>query len=697
MFLSFFSKYGKLLLDILIIGAIIFVVVLLNPWNLFGGGIKLQNTANNVTAIKEIGQLITAEYYGEAIATYDQSVLKLIEEEDISDQANDIFRDMKQYVLNTHLEGLKDKEIIGEVQEEKKKGFFSFHWLPWVSKPKKEFKEKLEQISEADSLFYYKPLSPEILGFYFDKRVPKSTDKNTYRNLLWSLFQEVKAKSQELSESAFNAYMLNDLPIKEGKVFSEFHYNIKKKDKDIKKELKTDLAIIGRGWVKAGIDFGELNDQNFVYDEDHQIVHIYGVYPKIISKDINPWFIPEKQIPGFQILESRNANFEHAKVVKQYCIDKLEKMALEAGIIEQAERQSKETIKSFISLLTGNEIKEVHFHNDPITRITNRIFDDRYVSFEEAKQLDSLIPAEVLQILAMDTASEQWLSNQKKKELKEARLKNIIKALKSSYYKKRPNTFNRLSYLTTKIVADSILTEEEVNQIIKEKWSITNILNKTMDDTLSLTFNTWYADSTLAFITDYNNMISAIEDGIVVYGNTVTDTIVPLNFVVDSVSANKYFTSGAYEDSIKYTIVKDTGDTQRVINELRYPINISKDWREKLDPKNGYFTRKEIKNSSIKSDSITKLVKNLNTLNKYPYFKIDCSSLDVKKQDDKWVFKTNTCFKNEEQKAVLEYILNYYIKEVEEFTWFTDSSKKVKTSVKNSNISDNIKDLKDLF
>ena len=193
MFLSFFSKYGKLLLDILIIGAIIFVVILLNPWNLFGGGIKLQNTANNVTAIKEIGQLITAEYYGEAIATYDQSVLKLIEEEDISDQANDIFRDMKQYALDVHLEGLKEKEVIGEVQEEKKKGFFSFNWLPWVSKPKKEFKEKLEQISEADSMFYYKPLSPEILGFYFDKRAPKSADKNTYRNLLWSLFQEVKA------------------------------------------------------------------------------------------------------------------------------------------------------------------------------------------------------------------------------------------------------------------------------------------------------------------------------------------------------------------------------------------------------------------------------------------------------------------------------------------------------------------------
>ena len=218
-----------------------------------------------------------------------------------------------------------------------------------------------------------------------------------------------------------------------------------------------------------------------------------------------------------------------------------------------------------------------------------------------------------------------------------------------------------------------------------------------MDDTLSLTFNTWYSDSTLAFITDYNKMISEIEDGIVVYGNTVTDTIVALNFVVDSTSANKYFTSGAYEDSIKYTIVKDTGDTQKIINGLRYPINISKDWKEKLKTKNGYFTRKEIKNSSIKSDSITKLVKNLNNLNKYDYFEIDCSSLDIKNENDKWIFKTNTCFKNKEQQAVLEYILNYYIKEVEEFTWFSNSSKKVKNNLKNSNISDNIQDLKDLF
>ncbi|RZS93290.1 DUF4230 domain-containing protein [Aquimarina brevivitae] len=696
MFWSFFIKYGKLLIDILIIAAIIFIIVLINPWNLFGGGLKLQNTANNVTAIKEIGQLITAEYYGEAIATYDQTVLKLIEEEDISDQANDIFRDMKQYVLDVHLEGLKEKDILGEPQEEKKKGFFSFNWLPWVSKPKKDFKEKLKDIPQTDSLFYHKPMSPEILGFYFDKRVPTSTDKNRYRNLLWSLFQEVKAKSQELNEAAFNEYMLSDLPIKEGKVFSEFHYNIKKKDKDIKKELKTDLAIIGRGWVKAGIDFGELNDQNFVYDEKHQIIHIYGVYPKILAKDINPWFIPEKQIPGFQILEARNANFEHAKVVKQYCIDKLEKMALKAGIIEQAERQSKETIKNFMALLTGNEIKEVHFHHDTISRITNQIFDDKFVSFEEAKLLDSIIPGEIEHILAIDTATEQWLTNQKNKELKQARLQNIIRELKKCYYQKRPTTYNRLSYLTTAVIADNIVTASEIAQLTEAKWSIENILMDNMNDSLALMHATWYTDSTLAFITNYNTMIDRIYDKTDIVGQSVNDTLVDTDFSIDTTATKKYYQIGVYENKIKYRIVEDTL-SKDAIQKLKYSINVPKNWKEKLATQKGYFKRKEIRNAEFSGDSIRKLINNLNAFNS-SINQIDCDSVTLTRSndDDSWVIQNDPCFSNEDQKLVLQYILNHFITKSQEFNWFSTSSKKVKNNLSDVNIRDNLKDVKDM-
>ena len=83
MFSLLFIKYGKLILQALIVVAIIVAVFLLNPFNIFGTGLKLENTANMVSNVRTIGQLITAEYYGEVIATLDESQLNMIEEDNL--------------------------------------------------------------------------------------------------------------------------------------------------------------------------------------------------------------------------------------------------------------------------------------------------------------------------------------------------------------------------------------------------------------------------------------------------------------------------------------------------------------------------------------------------------------------------------------------------------------------------------------
>ena len=69
--------------------------------------------------------------------------------------------------------------------------------------------------------------------------------------------------------------------------------------------------------VKAGYDFGKLDERNFVYDKDKGVIHFFGLSPKILDADINPWFIPELGVPGFEILTgNKNVEFEDVKKVK---------------------------------------------------------------------------------------------------------------------------------------------------------------------------------------------------------------------------------------------------------------------------------------------------------------------------------------------------------------------------------------------
>ena len=117
--IGFFTKYGKLLLEILIVLGIVSVIVWINPANIFGGGIKLRTTANNLSSVKNIGQLVTAEYYGETIATYAHAKLKLVNDDDVNDKANMLFLEIKQDLLNTHLKTLKKNYTVKELSDDK--------------------------------------------------------------------------------------------------------------------------------------------------------------------------------------------------------------------------------------------------------------------------------------------------------------------------------------------------------------------------------------------------------------------------------------------------------------------------------------------------------------------------------------------------------------------------------------------------
>ncbi|MEM6737952.1 MAG: hypothetical protein AAF620_17975 [Bacteroidota bacterium] len=92
-------KQWRLILDILIISIIVILISLWNPFNFFGKGLELQDTASMVSEIKEIGELVTAEYYGEVIASDEEAMFGLVEKDTIEILGEWIYQEIKREIF----------------------------------------------------------------------------------------------------------------------------------------------------------------------------------------------------------------------------------------------------------------------------------------------------------------------------------------------------------------------------------------------------------------------------------------------------------------------------------------------------------------------------------------------------------------------------------------------------------------------
>src|SRR5690606_31372330 len=81
-------KNWKWIVDIILVIALVLLLFIWNPFGLFGGGLKLSPTANLVTQIKDMGQIVTSEYYGEVIASIEESKVNYLEEEAVAEKAS---------------------------------------------------------------------------------------------------------------------------------------------------------------------------------------------------------------------------------------------------------------------------------------------------------------------------------------------------------------------------------------------------------------------------------------------------------------------------------------------------------------------------------------------------------------------------------------------------------------------------------
>jgi hypothetical protein len=379
--IGFVLKNWKLFIDILIVIGLVLAFTYWDPFDIFKQS-KLQRTANLVTGMKDIGQLVTAEYYGEVISSLKEAKLNQFPADSVTAAAGQLLRDIRfaltpikpiplrkndlpaaraRFFADNHHEYIYDYLV----------AFLGGHYFPNKNRKKILDGEKIDRGWEQDIL---EEMQDE------NKRWLKS-------------FQAAYPKKDKAV--AFNRY-LDSVSI-DLSGFYDFYLGLKGKKLE---EEKGNVVFIGRGWVKAGFDFGKLDKGNLFYDEASQTVHLYNLAPVVLDHDINPWFIPKQKIKGFELVDfSKGATFKEASQVKKRC---KEKLLAQAGtdLLKKAQENGAEALRNFFSLLLDAPDLKVQFHTTPYAHVLRLVATDSVISLEDARLIDSLYQRE---LKAMDT------------------------------------------------------------------------------------------------------------------------------------------------------------------------------------------------------------------------------------------------------------------------------------------------------
>lgn len=339
------SSVGFLIQAILVVAAVL-VFSFFDPFNIFGSKKKtLKDTPISVTSIKEIGELITAEYYGEVLES-----LKEINIERLDSNIN-VLSELNQN--------------FAEAMADMQKRNLEFKGLFRKRKIENYFDENYADL-RSDPYFNY-------LMDYLKESLHLSNERQVFKYF----YDNDKYKGDNISRE-----VLADLPKDTRKVFIA--------DKQV---LKKQIVMLGRGAVKAGYKFDNFTENNFKYSSASNIIYFIGLTPEILSCHINPWFIPEKKVKGFEIIlyTGKASDPKYIAEVKEKCVNELRESALKQDILAKAEINARENLKSFFSLLLDNPVNDVVFLNSKMQVYLYELKLDGKIINSELSVIDSII------------------------------------------------------------------------------------------------------------------------------------------------------------------------------------------------------------------------------------------------------------------------------------------------------------------
>ncbi len=307
----------------------------------------MSDTSLIVESTKGIGELITAEFYGEVMVGSKETI-KL--------NYDTLVTDTKAAIDPIHqnfIEAVKNLKV----------GVFP----NWKKKYRQFEQDQTVLMSEATFDDYW-----EILKVHTNEDEPHK------------VLRKIKNDSKWMNEST------DDI----AKNYVEMRYSVEPS----KRRRRQRLVMLGRGWVRAGIDFTNFDENTFEYDASKGMIKLFGNQPRIISASINPWLSPAHGIPGWEIVEvnnkARKNGPELVREVKKAALYKLKQQAEAAEILENALKNAETNLSGFFSLVLDREVA-VKIYANVLDAYLDELNAADSINNEELKAAASLIKSHI--------------------------------------------------------------------------------------------------------------------------------------------------------------------------------------------------------------------------------------------------------------------------------------------------------------
>lgn len=612
--IAWLVKNWKLFLDIVLVAGGIILFTLFDPFGVFSSR-SLKNTANILSSVKSIGELVTAEYYGEVISSLHGTMVYDLQPDTLQQEFERCLAEVKAEVEKNYLDKLKDDTKLKRREKNK-----LLDALPEkLNKTKNTYNQSNKIYDHLIAFIASNEYQKDAQEFY---NVKSESLKNKVENeVLETLLNEcisslqLQESTNTMSDSTSHIDFKYSIPEYFSKV-SDFHYSLNKSHIQKTKKRKQDIVFIGRGWVKAGFRFKQLNETNFYYDDQRKIIRFYGLSPVVLDEDINPWFIPEKKVKGFELVDFyKKATFEEAKAVKIRCKEELLEQAYKADILQQAQINGEESLQSFFALLTNEPNLKIEFHNLPYQKEINMIAADTLITVNEALRIKKIIDKETKQIKNAISPD---------KEFYEQQLGIFINQLKLLDFVKKGTAFNPYMLEAAEILAHkAYITSNDSIVVNKVRGSI--ILIDTVENPF-LTTN--YLDGIIfessypKFVNDFNAMLKLLESEISELDELRTDTFTLTNYQIQSLLLDSAFfhfqtVSTNNNDTVQYIKVAHKQSKRSfAFTDFSFPVlEIPANALDTISIKN-LSSVDVLLNSLAKKNSITTLDKHYNTIRK---------------------------------------------------------------------------------
>jgi hypothetical protein len=346
--MNWLSSGTSFIIQVILVVAGVLVFAFFDPFDiLVSNKLTIQDTPAHVKKIRAIGELITAEFYGEVLSSY-QTLVEVTKEDEID----------------------RMKREIREMDSSFKVRVYALLSVEKQGEQRRQFNAIMDEFSQNS---------------YFDsyrKRL-NAVMKVTFFN---TLFRKL------VIESGIES--LGDDPVYLNDVFADAEKQIKKEYTSAKIR-KPQLIMLGRGKVSAGFRFDKLDEHNIRVDSGRNRIVLIGMTAEVLSCDINPWLVPELGIKGFEIVDvNRKAdNPAILQRVKQACLDSLMAQALGSDILAIAKTNAEQNLKEFFSLILNNPAIEVKIESDELDYYSKYVVCDSVIDPSQLAAMERLVNA----------------------------------------------------------------------------------------------------------------------------------------------------------------------------------------------------------------------------------------------------------------------------------------------------------------